>query len=105
MRTITELYSLKGRVYLRVGSIATYEHFRKTATGEGFSLPDGYDDIFAFHSDYKFVHPGFAGHMLFHNPKACYGDNLIRVDYTKWISGAKSYIYHGDEAIRGRFHD
>lgn len=96
MRTITELYSLKGRVYLRVGSHAAYEHFRKTAIAEGFTLPDGYDDIIALHADFSFAHPGWAGHMLFHNPKACYGDKLIRVDYTKWISGARDYIYHED---------
>lgn len=96
MRTITELYSLKGRVYLRFGSNAAFEHFRKTAEGEGFTLPIGNDDILALHADFSFVHPGWAGHMLFHNPNACYGDKLVRVEYQKWISGAEDYICRGD---------
>ena len=96
MRTITELYSLKGRVYLWFNSTAAFDHFRKTADEEGFVLPCGHDDVLALHTDFEFVHPGWAGHMLFHNPEACYRDKLVRVDYTKWISGARDYIYHGD---------
>ena len=96
MRTITELYSLKGRVYLWFSGTSAYEHFRKTATGESYSLPVGDDDVLALHPDFQFAHTGWAGHVLFHNPKACHGDKLVRVDYTKWISGANDYIYHGD---------
>jgi len=96
MRKITELYSLKGRVYLWFNSPAAFDHFVKTADAEGFTLPRGRDDVLALHPNFEFVHTGFAGHMLFHNPEACYGDKLVRVDFTKWISGARDFIYHGD---------
>ena len=96
MRTITELYSLEGRIYLFINSSQAYKHFAETARKEGFSLPIGEDDVFALHSDFSFCHTGWAGHMLFHNPNACYDEKLVRVDYTKWISGADDYIYHDD---------
>ena len=96
MRTITQLYSLKGRVYLRFGNAAAFAHFSKTASAEGFALPIGADDILALRPDFSFAHPGWAGHTLFRNPNACSGGRLIRVDYVKWISGAKNYIWCGD---------
>ena len=96
MRTITELYSLKGRVYLWFGSIAAHNHFRKLAEEEGFHLPGGDDDILALHPAFEFWRTGWVGHMLFHNPKSCKREKLIRVDYTKWITGADDYLYHSD---------
>ena len=96
MRTIKELYTLKGKVYLWLGSTQAYHHFVQTATEEGFKLPIGEDDILALNSDWSFSHPGFIGHMAFHNASSVPGQKLIRVDYNKWISGADDYLYHGD---------
>ena len=96
MRTITELYSIEGRIYLFINSSQAYKHFSEAAGKEGFTLPEGEDDILALHSDFSFCHTGWAGHLLFHNPRACVGEDIIRVDYNKWISGADDYIYHGD---------
>ena len=96
MRTITELYSLEGRVYLFFNSSQTYKHFAETARKEGFALPAGEDDVLALHSDFSFCHTGWTGHLLFHNPASCNGENLVRVDYTKWISGADDFIYRGN---------
>ena len=96
MRTIKELYSLKGKVYLWLGSSQAYDYFIKTATEEGFKLPKGEDDILALDDDWSFCHPGFVGHMAFHNASSVSGQKLIRVDYNKWISGAEDYLYHGD---------
>ena len=92
MRTITELYTLKGCVYVRFCSDAAYEHFKKLAKEEGFTIPAGDDDILALDPGFKFCHPGWAGHMFFYH-----GDKKpIRIDYFKWIIGADDYIYHGD---------
>ena len=50
----------------------------------------------ALHPGFEFWHTGWAGHMLFHNPGGSGAEILIRVDYSKWISGAEDYLYHGD---------
>ena len=96
MRTIKELYSLEGKVYLRIGSMGAFKQFAVTARDEGFSLPIGEDDILVMNEDWSFCHPGFIGHMAFHNAATVSGKKLIRVDYNKWISGAEDYLYHGD---------
>ena len=96
MRTITELYSLEGHVYLFFSSSQTYKHFYETARKEGFALPAGEDDVLALHPDFSFCHTGWAGHLLFHNLVSFDEEKLVRVDYSKWISGSDNYIYHGD---------
>jgi len=90
MRTLTELYSLKGRVYLYFETKQSFDHFTEEAKKEHFKLPVGYDDILAIQSDFSFCHPGWAGHMLFHNPSSTV-DMINRVDYIKWISGSFDY--------------
>lgn len=94
MRTITELYTLQGRVYLFINSKQAYNHFAENALKEGFILPEGENDVFALQRNFTFCHTGWAGHMLFHNPKLCAADRIIRIDYIRWISGADDYIYH-----------
>ena len=96
MRTITDLYTLKGRIYVWFGTISAHDHFRKKAKEEGFTIKGGDDDILALHPGFEFWHTGWAGHMLFHNPGGSGAEILIRVDYSKWISGAEDYLYHGD---------
>jgi len=89
MRTLTQLYSLEGKVYLFINSEQAYEVFTKKATEEGFTLPKVTDDILALNPDFSFSHPGLVGHMKFHNDK----HGLIRIDFIKWIGGANNYLY------------
>ena len=96
MRTIKELYSLEGKVYLWLDSTVAFEQFIASAKDEGFSLPIGEDDILVLNEDWSFSHTGFVGHLAFHNAASVSGKKLIRVDYNKWISGAEDYLYHGD---------
>lgn len=93
-----ELYQLDGRVCLWFGGDAAFEHFKKTAADEGFRLPQGSDDILALQDDLSFCHPGFIGHIGFYQcPTAYSGKKLIRVDYIKWISGKRDYLYRKTE--------
>ena len=96
MRTIKELYTLKGKVYLRLGNTQAYHHFEKAAEAEGFKLPTGEDDILALNSDWSFSHPGFVGHIAFYNSKTVGDIPLIRIDYTRWIAGSDDYLYDGN---------
>ena len=95
MRTIKELYTLKGKVYLRLESSQAYHHFARAAAAEGFRLPRGEDDILALNADWSFSHPGFVGHAAFYHAKPAAGVPLLRVDYTRWIAGADDYLYTG----------
>ena len=96
MRTIKELYSLEGKIYLWLGSTGAFEHFIASAKDEGFSLPIVKDDVLVLNENWSFCHHGFVGHMAFHNAAYVSGKKLIRVDYNKWISDAEDYLYHGD---------
>ena len=96
MRTLKELYSLEGKIYLWLGSTGAFEHFIASAKDEGFSLPIVKDDVLVLNENWSFCHPGFVGHMAFHNAAYVSGKKLIRVDYNKWISDAEDYLYHGD---------
>ena len=92
MRTIKELYSLGQKVYLYLGSTGTYNDFARLAKKEGFKLPEGQDDILALQDDWSFCHPGFIGHMAFYHSISA---RIIKIDYSKWISGANDFHYCG----------
>ena len=101
MRTLTELYTLKGRVYLFVRGKSN-EHFANTAKNEGFQMPIGSDDIFALHDDFSFCHTGYLGHMFFYSSHECdgLGNHFYRVDYVKWIMGANDYLILEPHSLR-----
>ena len=91
MRTISELYSLDGKIFLWLCSEAAFTVFSKTARNEGFKVPDEYDCILALDEDWAFVHPGVFGHMAFHYSDSLGEKPLVRVDFNKWISGSVNY--------------
>ena len=96
MRTLTELYTIGGRIYLFVRA-KSYDHFAAVAKNEGFRLPKSTDDIFSLQPDFSFCHTGWAGHMAFHANGSSENNSIKRIDYVKWISGAEDYLYHKDE--------
>ena len=57
MRTISELYSIEGRIYLFINSSQAYKHFSETAGKEGFTLPEGEDDVLHFTLIFRFATP------------------------------------------------
>ena len=89
-RTLMELYKFKkaeNHVYLWIGGHDVFEHFLNNARKEGFKLSGNYDDVFAL-ENMSFCHPGLYGHMAFSSSPQ---KNIVRIDYLKWISGAKDY--------------
>ncbi len=62
----------------------------------GFTFGDGIrpteketSDLFSIHPDLTLSYTGKAGHMLFKTP-GC--GNVVRIDYGKYISGAKDFM-------------
>ena len=101
MRTIANLLNLDGRVYVYVPSKNIRRLFLKNAGEEGFRFGDGvkptrrraYDDIYALNKDFTLNFVGYNGHLAFHHPRFFTNDvDLIRVDYSAYLSGAENYI-------------
>lgn len=99
MRTIKNLLTLEGRVFIYLKSKNICSIFLNNAEEEGFTFGDGVKptqregaDIFALHQDWTLNYVGWAGHMAFHHPDAVIGEPLIRVDYGRYLSGCDDYI-------------
>ena len=94
MRTIKNLLSLNGRVFVYLATEELAKLFLENAEAEGFTFGDGVkpterhiSDIFALHRDMTINYVGWAGHMAYENPDRVIGERLIRIDYGEYISG------------------
>ena len=99
MRTIAGLLNLDGRVYVHLSSKNVAKIFLQNAESEGFRFGDGkkptkrkWDDIYALNKDFTLNFVGYIGHIAFHHPEVPNDCNLIRVDYSAYLSGAENYI-------------
>ena len=101
MRTIKELSKLDGRVYVYLANAEIGERFLQQAEDEGFSFQDGskpsarcYDQIVAVNHDRTINYVGANGHIAFGSGVQTVGsEQLIRVDYEKFQSGANDFCY------------
>ena len=103
MRNVTELSKLPGKVYVYLNGPATTEKFLQAAETEGFTFGDGAkptfrpgNDLYAVNPDHKISHCGFIGHMAFQSAKTVGGQELIRVDYEKYLTGEEDYLFKRD---------
>ncbi len=104
MRTITELSKLNGKVYVHLNNETVAKKFLPDAETEGFTFGDGVkpsdrgtSDLFVVNRDWTISYVGWAGHMAYKSAK-CIGDQeLIRIDYEKYILGFEDYLIRKDE--------
>lgn len=97
MRTIKELVaSNKKRVYVYLADKDTQSRFISDAEAEGCTYEDGVkiserepDDFYALNKDGTVCFLNFVGRMAFQ----CNSDNIVRVDYKKYINGEEDYFY------------
>ena len=99
MRTITNLLSLDGRVYVFLAGDALTKRFLQDAEAEGFTFSDGAKpaerksaDIYAVNPDLTINYVNFVGHMIFACVDNVGGEALIRIDYGKYISGREDFV-------------
>lgn len=103
-RTIKELVKKNGRVYVYLGDSETGNQFMKQAESEGFTFTDGakptercYAEIMSVNRDITINFVGMNGRIAFGSGAKTVGnEKLIRVDYKKYITGDKEYIYDGN---------
>ena len=84
-------------VYCQSKNIARL--FLKNAEKEGFTFGDGVlptkreaDDIFAINPDFTISYTGWVGHVMFKNSRTGFAGNIVRIDYGKYLSGARDYL-------------
>ena len=93
MRTITNLINPEKHIYVLFNNQALCRQFLAQAEWEGFTI--GYKkpteiewtDVLAIQPDKKLCHLGFASRMALHSSQR----NIVRIDYEKYINGAKHY--------------
>ncbi len=96
MRTITNLITPGKHVYIHFETKDLCRQFLQQAEWEGFTIGDDgkptdieSTDILAVMTGKKLCHLGWSSRMAFSmNPK-----NVIRIDYGKYINGARKYLY------------
>ena len=101
MRTITELSQKNGRIYVYFANVAIGEKFMQLAEDEGFTFCDGakptercYAEIMAVNGNKTINFVGANGRIAFGSGvKKIGNDDLIRVDFQKYITGAEDYVY------------
>lgn len=96
MRTIKELISNEKKVYILLKSKAIQYRFMSDAECEGITYGDNVkpterpvDDIMALQSNGTICFLGWAGRVCYHY---AIQNNIIRVDYEKYISGDADFI-------------
>ena len=96
MRTIKELISNEKKVYILLKSKAIQYRFMSDAEREGITYGDNVkpterpvDDIMALQANGTICFLGWAGRVCYHYATQ---NNIIRVDYEKYISGDADFM-------------
>ena len=92
MRNVTELSKLNGKVYVYLKDKVIARRFMQDAENEGFTFGDGEkptarpgNNLYVVNRDWTISHVGWAGHMAFQSAKYVGEQELIRVDYEKYL--------------------
>lgn len=99
MRNVTELSKLNGKVYVYLKDEVITRRFLQDAENEGFTFGDGEkptarpgNNLYTVNRDWTISHVGWAGHMAFQSAKYVGEQELIRVDYERYLLGEDDYM-------------
>lgn len=99
MRNVTELSKLNGKVYVYLRDEVIARRFLQDAENEGFTFGDGEkptarpgNNLYVVNCDWTISHVGWAGHMAFQSAKYVGEQELIRVDYERYLSEEEDFI-------------
>lgn len=99
MRNVTELSKLNGKVYVYLKDEVIARRFLQDAEDEGFTFGDGEkptarpgNNLYVVNRNWTISHVGWAGHMAFQSAKYVGEQELIRVDYEKYLIGEENYV-------------
>lgn len=73
---------------------------KQDAENEGFAFGDGEkptarpgNNLYVVKRDWTISHVGWAGHMAFQSAKSVGGQELIRVDYERYLLGEEEFLF------------
>ena len=99
MRNVTELSKLNGKVYVYLRDEVIARRFLQDAENEGFTFGDGEkptarpgNNLYVVNRDWTISHVGWTGHMAFQSAKYVGEQELIRVDYERYLSEEEDFI-------------
>ena len=99
MRNVTELSKLNGKVYVYLRDEVIARRFLQDAENEGFTFGDGEkptarpgNNLYVVNRNWTISHVGWAGHMAFQSAKYVGEQELIRVDYERYLSEEEDFI-------------
>ena len=99
MRNVTELSKLNGKVYVYLKDEMIARRFLQDAEKEGFTFGVGEkptarpgNNLYVVNPDQTISHVGWAGHMAFQSAKYVGEQEMIRVDYEKYLIGEENYV-------------
>ena len=99
MRNVTELSKLNGKVYVYLKDEMIARRFLQDAENEGFTFGDGEkptarpgNNLYVVNCDWTISHVVWAGHMAFQSAKYVGEQELIRVDYERYLSEEEDFI-------------
>ena len=99
MRNVTELSKLNVKVYVYLKDEMIARRFLQDAENEGFTFGDGEkptarpgNNLYVVNCDWTISHVGWAGHMAFQSAKYVGEQELIRVDYERYLSEEEDFI-------------
>lgn len=98
MRNVTELSKLNGKVYVYLKDEMIARRFLQDAENEGFTFGDGEkptarpgNNLYVVNRNWTISHVGWAGHMAFQSAKYVGEQELIRVDYERYLSEEEDF--------------
>lgn len=109
MRNVTELSKMNGRVFVYLRNEVIAGKFLQDAEKEGFTFRDGEkptarpgSDLYSVNRDWTINLVGWAGHMAFRAAKTIGEQELLRVDYEKYLFGDEDYLIVRKNKEEGR---
>ena len=98
-RTIKNLLKENSRVYVYLSDKTVANIFLKDAESEDFTFGDGVkptarecDSVMAINENSTINYVGIIGHIAFNTSEKVGDENLLKVDYKRYISGDENYI-------------
>lgn len=92
-RTIKKLSEMDGKVFVYIANAETGKAFVEQARAEGYECGDQAAEVMAVNKDMTITYVGSVGSMAFHSGAKKIGDDeLVRIDFGKYIAGADDYI-------------
>ena len=105
MRNVTELSKLNGTVYVYLIGEVIARRFLQDAENEGFTFGGGEkptarpgNNLYVVNRDWTLSQVGWAGHMAFQSAKRIGGQEMIRVDYERYLLGEENFVINKNNA-------